>query len=250
MSVYNFPKYYDIAFSFRRVVKDVDFLEQVMNKYGIINGKRILEMACGNCPYLKEWNKRGYRYTGVELNREMVRFAREVITKEKYIGEIIEANMVEFDLASEVFDMAYVLLGSIYVKSNEEFRNHLKCVGKSLKKGGLYILESVVLEETVEAEAVTWVRSKDGVKVEVFYNAEKVDEKKQLQNEHIKLKVTDNNEKFVVESKVLQKYFFRKEFEDLIKDQGGFEVCVKYLNFDMRKTCTKYNREIYVLRKK
>ena len=79
MQVYDNPKYYEIAFSFRDIPKEVDFIEQIIAKESKIPVKSFLEIASGNSPHMKELCKRDYSYIGLELSKQMIEYSREII---------------------------------------------------------------------------------------------------------------------------------------------------------------------------
>jgi len=69
------------------------------------------------------------------------------------------ADMRDFDPAGiSPVDLAYVLLGSIYVGSNREFLGHLDRVAQTLAPGGLYLLDSVVWFEIFRGYRRRWTR--------------------------------------------------------------------------------------------
>ena len=57
--VYNNPKYYEIAFSYRDIPAEVDVLEQVIEQYSHIPVSTVLELGCGPAPHLAELARRG-----------------------------------------------------------------------------------------------------------------------------------------------------------------------------------------------
>ena len=59
--------------------------------------------------------------------------------------------------------MACVLLGSLYVSSNEELRSHFDAVARALKPGGLYVLDWCVDFSPAVDICDTWEESQDGI---------------------------------------------------------------------------------------
>ena len=53
MEVYDNPKYYEIAFSFRDIPSEADFLDKVIARYSKIPVNTFLELASGNSPHLQ-----------------------------------------------------------------------------------------------------------------------------------------------------------------------------------------------------
>src|SRR5215469_15497208 len=76
MNVYQRPQYYEIAFSFRDLPKEVDFFEAAIRKFSQVKVRSVFELGAGTCPYLDEWHQRGYRYFGLDASTEMIEFSR------------------------------------------------------------------------------------------------------------------------------------------------------------------------------
>jgi len=58
--IYDFPIYYDIAFSFRDIGKEVDVFEECIRQFSRIKVKTVLELGCGNCSHTATLCDRGY----------------------------------------------------------------------------------------------------------------------------------------------------------------------------------------------
>src|SRR3989344_9362203 len=140
LKAYNNPEYYEIALSsLRNVKKEVDFLDKAAKKYSKVKVYSMMEIGCGNSPYVEEISKKGFQFIGLDLNKRMLDFSKTKAKKKGIDIKTVHANMLNFKLKEKV-DFCFVLFGSIYRKNHEEFLQHLKCVSNSLKKGGLYVL--------------------------------------------------------------------------------------------------------------
>jgi len=141
LELYKNPKYYEIAFSFINVKKQVNLFEEFIKKYSKINVKSILDIACGTSLQLREFARRNYRCIGLDMNKGMLNYLKKEGKKEKLDIETIKSNMINFSLKNKV-DFAFILMGSIiYIKSNAELMNLLKSVSNSLNSGGLFLIE-------------------------------------------------------------------------------------------------------------
>lgn len=250
MSLYKNPKYYEIAFSYRNIPSEVDFFEQVIKKFSKIKVRNVLELASGNSPYLEEWHKRGYKYFGLDLSREMLDFVKTRAEEKRTEATLFRGNMNTFSLGKLRVDLAYVLLGSLYTKSNEEFFNHLDSVAKVLKSGGLYILDGVVWFNILSDNKQSWTISKRGIKVKATFRAHVIDPVAQIFRDDVILKISDHGEKKQIRSNEIRKLFFPQEFLALIKCHNKFEFLGWFDNFDIHKPATPKGRQVVVLRKK
>ena len=68
MNVYQRTQYYEIAFSFRDLRKEVDFFEAAVRKFSQVKVRSVFELGAGTCPYLDGWHQRGYRYFGLDAS--------------------------------------------------------------------------------------------------------------------------------------------------------------------------------------
>src|SRR6266567_3585984 len=166
MEAYRYPEYYDIAFAVDDIAREVDFFEAAIAKFSQVPVRRVLEIAGGTAPHLAEWQRRGYRYCGLDLSPAMLDAARARAERLDIAADFVAADMRDFAAADiGPVDLAYVLLGSIYVGSNREFLRHLDRVAAVLAPGGLYLLDSVVWFEILDDYRRRWTRRRGGITV-------------------------------------------------------------------------------------
>lgn len=67
--LYDHPKYYDIAFSYRDIPKEVDVFEECIRRFAKTPVKRMLELCCGPAPHMVELVKRGYQWGWTSIPR-------------------------------------------------------------------------------------------------------------------------------------------------------------------------------------
>ena len=135
MNVYDYARYYEVAFGFRDFKKEVDFFEAAVRKFSGVKVGNVFELAAGPCSHLEEWHRRGYRYFGLEANRQMIAYSRQRAKDLNAELTLFHADMKRFALGSHQFDLAYVLVGSLFVRTNTEFLTHLDRVAKVLRRG-------------------------------------------------------------------------------------------------------------------
>ncbi|MCL4480494.1 MAG: class I SAM-dependent methyltransferase, partial [Candidatus Thermoplasmatota archaeon] len=247
--VYNNPKYYEIAFSFRDISKEVDFIEQVIAKESRIPVKAFLEIASGNSPHMKELCKRGYSYIGLELSKQMIEYSREIIKKSVLQAEIVEGDMIKFSLPKPV-DYALLFLGSFYIKSNEELHSHLDSVANAVRSGGLYILDGAVSFYPEDIRKQSWEMIEGNIKVVTTYDPKWIDKVGKISEAKITLDIDDNGEKKKIEHLEIRKIYSVDEFMKKVQETGKWECVDSFSDFDMAKKPYNEGRNIVVLRRK
>jgi SAM-dependent methyltransferase len=250
MDAYRHPHYYDIALGVADVDRELDFFEAAIGKFSLVPVRLVFEIAAGTAPYLEGWHRRGYQYCGLDLSTAMLDRARDKARQAGIAARFVVADMRRFAPDIGPFDLAYVLLGSLYTVSNREFLDHLDRVAAVLPAGGLYLLDSVVWFEVFGRYSRSWTRRKDGVTVRTTYRAELRDAVAQTYDEHLTYRIDDHGTKHTIETRVPAKIFFPQEFLCLVALSGCFEFLGWYNDFDLTAPVTPDGRHIVVLRKR
>ncbi|NHJ33101.1 MAG: class I SAM-dependent methyltransferase [Asgard group archaeon] len=135
-------KYYDLIYTWKDYKKESEEIKKLINKYKSSSGIKLLDVACGTGSHIKYFVD-DFDCVGVDLNSEMLDYAKEKAPKAKYI----EADMIHFELKQE-FDVIVCLFSSIgYVKTEENLRKAISGFVKHLKKGGVVIIEPWLTKE-------------------------------------------------------------------------------------------------------
>lgn len=248
MSVYDQPLYYEIAFSYQDVKRQVDFFEEVAKKYSKVSAKRFLDIACGSSPQLRELAKRGYEAIGLDISPKMLAYLRLRAQEEGVQVETVEGDMNSFKLRRKC-DFAFVLSGSLYVDSNKQFLKHLDCVADPLKRGGLYLFENFPLG-LYESHKEEWTITKGQIEVKTTFETRVKDELKQIYEDKITFEVNDRGEKKTFSSTFITKNIALQELKALIELNGRFEFIGWFEHLELEPLKTTKGNNIVILRKK
>ena len=221
MSIYKHPLYYEIAFSFFDVKKQVDAFEVIIKRFSKIRVRRFLDVACGPSLQLREIARRGYEAVGLDLAPEMLRYLSEKAKEEGLRIETVQADMCNFGRKKKA-DFAFIMMGSLVVESNEKFLNHLDSVASSLNNGGLYFIQNTVVDWTRTGEQ-SWSMEREGITVRTSFNTHWKDILNQIYTQEMVLEVNDHEQKKKLKSKEDLKLVFPQEFKALIELNGKFE---------------------------
>jgi SAM-dependent methyltransferase len=250
VDAYSYPGYYEIAFASRDFGREVDFFEAVIGQFSGVQVRKVFELGAGTAPYLEEWHARGYRYCGLDLSQAMLDFARDKARRKDIDAAFVEGDMRRLDPGLGPFDLAYVLLGSLYVRSNPEFLDHLDRMADLLAPGALYLLDSFVWFRIFHDYRRSWTRRRAGITVHVRYRAEICDAIAQTYDECLTLTVNDQGRDIGVAGRVRAKVFFPQEFLCLVELARRFEFIGWYNDFSLTAPLRPEGRHIAVLRRR
>ena len=104
--LYDYPEYYEVAFSFRDIPREAAFLQNCINRFSVIPVHTVLEIACGPAPHAEELVAKGYHYTGLDINRNMLDYAAHKWRHLEPRPQFLQANMVSYDCPQKM-DFAY-----------------------------------------------------------------------------------------------------------------------------------------------
>jgi SAM-dependent methyltransferase len=74
MPVYDEPLYYEIAFGFVDVPKQIDLFEKFIQDYSGIPVSRVLDIGCGPSQQLRDFARRGYEAVGLDRSPQMLAY--------------------------------------------------------------------------------------------------------------------------------------------------------------------------------
>lgn len=252
MEVYKEPLYYEIAFSFINVKKQIDLFERFIEKYSKIKVKRFLDIGCGQSLQLREIAKRGYRVTGLDSSSQMLKYLENRAKEEGIRIETIKGDMTNFKLEMKA-DFSFIMMGTInLIESNKKFLLHLDSLANFLKKGGLYLIENIRLDWTSKdlLGAQSWTMERDGIEVKTTYEITLKDTLDQILTDRIRLDVNDHGSKLVFEESQDVKMIFPQEFLSLIELSKKFEFIGWFQRDRMRKLKKASMDNITILRRK
>ena len=248
-SIYDYPRYYEIAFSFRNIQKELDFFDEAIRRFSRVPVQCVLELASGTSPYLEEWHRRGIRYIGLDKNPTMLSYVRERARLKRIKVRLVRADMTDFSLRRSRVDLVYVLVGSLFCKSNDEFFRHLDSVASALSKGGLYLLDWVIWLNFLSENRHEWTISRNGVTVRSSWKPEIVDAAAQVFRDRWVLRVKDGNRRLRLTSGEQSRFFFPQEFLALVSLHGKVQFLGWHSDFDFNNPPQLNGRTVVVLRR-
>ncbi len=230
--IYDFPEYYEIAFSFRDIQKEVEVIEELVKRHSRIPARRVLEIGCGSAPHIAELVRRGYAYVGIDRNEAMLAAARKKASELGILAELWPADLVRFTLPEPV-DLALVLMGSLYVKNTQELRFHFDALSGALRPGGLYILDWCVDFVPATDMGQSWVQQRDGIQVVTTYRTVSLDRVEQTYRETVIMEVDDHGEHLRLTETAIKRAIYPQEFLLFIAARADFEFVGWWNDWDL-----------------
>lgn len=232
-TLYSRAEIYDIAFDFRDVPRECDFLGKTYEKCNGKSPASFLELAAGPALHSREFARRGLAVTALDLCDEMVKYGKEQARNEGLDLAYEQGDMVSFDLGRR-FDLATILMDSTsYLLDNEAVLTHLDCVADHLNSGGIYVLEMShpkYVFNTGEKVGTRWEMSRGHKTVETIWGAEddEFDPITQITNTRVIVNVTDGEREYTLEETAPQRCFTANEFTALVRASGRFTITSIY----------------------
>lgn len=251
--LYDYPEYYEVAFSFRDFAREADFLQSCIKQFSTIPVRRIFEVACGPAPHAEELTRRGYAYTGLDINRNMLDHAQYKWRHLSPRPELIEGDMISFEHAMTV-DFAYVMLGSLYLNNPDEMNRHFDTMAGILNEGGLYFLDwCIQFSDPLKYEGSdSFTVERDGIAVDSKFDIRLVDQDRQMYEEIWTVNVNDHSRHRRFEMVERNKAIFPPEFVEFLSRRSDFEFVGWWKNWNLNLPIddfTNVTRPVVLLRR-
>jgi SAM-dependent methyltransferase len=229
---YSAPRYYEIAFDMNRR-QEVNFLVHCFRRYARRRVRRVLDIACGTGPHLIRLAARGYRMSGLDLSPQNIAYLRERAAGDGFAPELFVADMTRYRLPKPV-DAAICMQDSQgHLLTNEALLDHLRCVARSVRKGGLYVFDRYMCSSwTDPARRWSWTRRRGNAMVRATFEALKdLNPVTQTFFEDMELEVHENGTRHVYRQRHASRMVFPQELKTLVQLAGGFELVEWFYGF-------------------
>ena len=126
-----------------RTRDEVDF---VVEKLGLEQGARVLDVGCGHGRHTLELARRGFRVTGIDLSPRSLELARAAADREGLEVELVRLDAREIVYEAE-FDAAVNLFTSVvgYFDDERDDLRVLDAVARALRPGGSFFIDTINL---------------------------------------------------------------------------------------------------------
>jgi len=176
--LYEQPRLYDLAFSFRDIAAECDGILAIAQRHRI-TPRAIGDIACGPAHHLRELSRRGIDAYGIDLNRDMLAYARSLNRGKAEHLRLRIADMRCFTMPAKL-DLQLCLFDSFsHCTTDEDAVATLRSAAGALRPAGLLILELTHPSDYVAASSKRtqrrWAAKHDGMLVKTRYSTTRID---------------------------------------------------------------------------
>ena len=142
-SIFDFPDVYDAVLRSppEQIETEVNSIQKLLGEKGVSKG-RALELACGTCAHGILLAKSGFSVTGIDINPNMLEGAQSRIETAGVETELIQGDVVNFNLDDAGFDCAIFMAETFpLITAYADIKSHFQSVRRHVKNGGLYIID-------------------------------------------------------------------------------------------------------------
>lgn len=244
--VYDHPRYYDLAFSYRDFADEVDTVEQAWWRFAEGPLNTVCELACGHAPHADAFAERGVHYIGVDSAPPML---AEAVARHPR-AQFLEADVASFVLP-ECVDLLCVFLGSLYLADRPALDRHLARAAAALRPGGLYFMDWCVLFDDPRDLRDHWSVSRGPVRLSCDFRAEPA--QPGCFTEILTLAVDDDGHRFHLEERTTQFAITESELLAGLRRDGRFALVGSWNAWDLSRPLPEpgcqVERPITVLRR-
>jgi SAM-dependent methyltransferase len=130
-----YSRYYDLLYSEKDTVREVDYVEELLSRNGCVKGN-ILELGCGSGRHGEVFKERGWNWVGIERSAEMAALAC------KKDLEVITGSAENTTVPGHTFDAVTSLFHVVsYLADNEQLMRVLQNAYNHLRPSGLFLFD-------------------------------------------------------------------------------------------------------------
>lgn len=233
---FNSP-YYHILYHHRNDAEAEFFIDTVCLYLHPQQNARLLDIACGRGRHAIYLQKKGYDVTGIDLSVSNIQFAKQFENPRLhfYVHDMRHLFYINY------FDIALNLFTSFgYFETEKEHINALKTFRKSLKDGGIMVLDYFNSQKILDNLTHRETKEIDGIE---FHIHKKIDKGKIIKT----IEFVHKNKQYAYKEEV--KAFSLDDFNRLFK-ASEFEVLETFGSYSLEPfDLKKSDRLIFICKK-
>ncbi len=227
-SWYDFPQYYDLAFR-SETRAEVAFIVAACRKYCPFPVRRIMEPGCGGGRLVAALARRGYDVIGFDLSTPSLEYLRRRLRRCGLHAHVFRADMADFRLARPV-DAAVCTWNTFrHLLSERAARQHLDCVARCLRPGGIYILGLHLLPLDVSEESLEhWTARHGRTRVTLTLRVTSANRRRRIETLRLSMRVRSPRRELRLRHEFSFRMYTARQFRRLLAAVPQFELCDVY----------------------
>jgi SAM-dependent methyltransferase len=225
---YDYPQYYDVALpTYTR--READFIEAACREYCLFAAHRFLEPACGSGRLIAELAARDYEVVGFDLSQPALTYLRWRLARQRLHAETFEAEMSDFRLSRSV-DAAYCTVNTFrHLLKEQAARGHLECIARSLRPGGIYILDLHLRPLHVDQrDTRRWTQRRGKTKVTITLRVVRTSLRRRVEDLRVCLLVRHGSKELRLRHEFQLRTYTASQFRRLLASVPSLELCEVY----------------------
>ncbi len=239
-----YADYYDLLYQDKDYKKECDFLLSVIKKHSPIEVRSILSLGCGTANHDIILARKGFKITGIDRSKKMIKIAEEKAKKENLDIEFKIADITDFKINKKL-DFAMAMFNVVgYLTENMQMEKMLKNINRVLKKSALFVFDCWYGPAVLKSRPEN--REKEIRKGFIRKTTQKLDIEKSIID--INFEMLENG-KFLAKENHKMRFWYLKELEYFL-EENDFEL-IKVCNFlDLNSKISEDNWNIFVIARK
>lgn len=254
MSLYDYPRYYDLVYG-SDWKAEVEFLTGVFEKYVPGKTRRLLEPACGTGRLMFRLERAGFEVDGLDICQNAVEYCNHRLQKHGFRASAWVDDMTDFKVPAK-YCAAFNTINSFrHLEQHAQAHNHLTCMARAIRKGGVYILGLHLCPKFGEAvENESWIARRGHLSVKTSMWLVERNLKKRYERFHMRYDVWTPTNHLVLDDEFNFRTYTKRQFEtELLGGIPEFEIKATY-DFGYNMECPievdqKSEDVVYILKR-
>ena len=124
-------------------------IEKILKKYKV---KTVLDLTCGTGSQVFHLLKRGFKVTGSDISKGMLKIAQRKAKQEKIKIKFLRGDMRTINVGN--FDAAITIFNAIGHLTKADFSKTMRNIHKNLNDGGMYIFDILNLNYVLDKDNI------------------------------------------------------------------------------------------------
>jgi len=226
--LYDYPKYYDLVYG-SDWKAEYDFLLKCFEKHALVPVREVFEPACGTGRLMVRLAAAGLKVGGVDLNAAAVEYCNDRLERHGFARSAVVGDMTDFRTRRPI-DAAFNTINSFrHLATEQQARDHLQCVARALRPGGIYVLGLHLTPTAVEPmQEESWSARRGSLAVLSRMWVIDCDRRRRQETVGVTFDVYTPSRQFRIEDKIVFRTYTHRQMERLLTGINDFDVTAVY----------------------